>query len=81
MRKARYTDDFVIREAEFILNTYATYRQTSIKLGAPISTAGWHMKKRLKRIDPMLHEQVMGVIKINWRERLKIQAQKNGGDQ
>lgn len=74
MRKARYSDDFVVREAEHILSTYATYKQTSQTVGAPISTVGWHIKRRLQRIDPILHEQVMSIVSIPWRQRIKMQA-------
>lgn len=82
MRKARYSDDFVVREAEHILSTYATYKQTSQTVGAPISTVGWHIKRRLYRIDPCLHQQVMSIISIPWRQRIKMQEQDiNGGDQ
>lgn len=81
MRKARYSDDFVVREAEHILSTYATYKQTSQTVGAPISTVGWHIKRRLYRIDPILHQKVMLIISIPWRKRIEMHAENNGGDQ
>lgn len=66
MKKRRYTDQQVLDEAQYIINkNLATYKETSEHFNMPLSTVGWHMKVRLKKIDSELHSYVMGIIRIN----------------
>lgn len=69
MMKRSYTDDFVIEEAKYINKNLATYKETSEYFNVPLSTVGWHMKVRLRKLDPTLHSDVMGVIHIYHKTR------------
>lgn len=76
MKKRRYTDRQVLDEASYIINkSLATYRETSEHFNMPLSTVGWHMKVRLKRIDSELHSEVMDIAHINCRLRKSRRAE------
>lgn len=68
MIKNRYDDEFVIYEAMFLIETKATYKQLADHFHMPVSTAGWHIKYRIKRISPVLHTQAMAIVKSRKRK-------------
>lgn len=69
MLKKSYTDEFVLEEAKYINKNLATYKETSEYFNVPLSTVGWHMKVRLRKLDPTLHSDVMDVIHIYYKTR------------
>ena len=60
----RYTDEDIIKEANLYLK-HKTMRSVSILLKMPIATVGWHLKHRLKLVEPILYKSVSELAQIN----------------
>lgn len=54
----KYPDSVVIKEANLILNSDMRYRDVAHLMDIPLSTVNAHINIRLKRIDPVLYQQV-----------------------
>ena len=61
MMKRRYTDQQVLDEANYIVNTWATYRRTADHFHMPLSTVGFHMKTRLQDLDLGLYNKIQNI--------------------
>lgn len=69
MKKRRYTDQQVLDEANYIIDTWATYKRTADHFCMPRSTVGWHMKTRLQDLDLGLYNKVQNITYVSYTER------------
>lgn len=69
MKKRRYTDQQVLDEANYIIDTWATYKRTADHFCMPRSTVGWHMKIRLQDLDLGLYNKVQNIIYVSYTAR------------
>ena len=69
MKKRRYTDQQVLDEANYIVETWATYRRTADHFCMPLSTVGFHMKTRLQDLDLGLYNKVQNITYVSYTAR------------
>lgn len=69
LKKRRYTDQQVLDEANYIIDTWATYERTADHFCMPRSTVGWHMKIRLQDLDLGLYNKVQNITYASYTER------------
>ena len=69
MKKRRYTDQQVLDEANYIIDTWATYRRTADHFRMPLSTVGFHMKTRLQDLDLGLYNKVHNITYVTYTAR------------
>ena len=63
------SDDRVIKEAEFILETNGTVRSTAKHFGVSKSTVHLDVTKKLKDIDEHLYNKVRNLLQVNLSQR------------
>ena len=63
------SDDRVIKEAEFILETNGTVRSTAKHFGVSKSTVHLDVTKKLKGIDEHLYNKVRNLLQVNLSQR------------
>ena len=64
-----YIEERVLNIGEFIVSNNATVRQAAKEFGVSKSTVHKDLTERLRRIDPVLFEQVRVVLEQNKAER------------
>ena len=69
MKKRRYTDQQVLDEANYIIDTWATYRRTADHFRMPLSTVSFHMKTRLQDLDLGIYNKVQNIICVSYTAR------------
>lgn len=63
----KYSNKIVKEEAEYILAKKCTYVECSAHFGIPRSTIGYHMLKRLKKVDAKAYSEIRKLARENSR--------------
>lgn len=62
-----YSNQEILEEANHMLRVGASTYTVAKELGRPQCTVWWHIRNKLEAIDPSLYQEVLKVLKNNYK--------------